>query len=118
MDLLPEAKMASEVAHSAIYSKIGANAHSIPNDYICTISAEIMTDPVIVNDHTYERSALLEWLTAHDIDPLDPSYKLTGPDLSVIQRNRSLKGLIEKWIEDNTVVAAPAPAPAPVSLRR
>ena len=44
----------------------------IPQEYICPITAEIMTDPVIGTDgHTYERSAITEWLTTqHPHSPM------------------------------------------------
>ena len=42
---------------------IGALCDNIPNDYICPITRDIMFNPVMAADgHTYEHSAILEWL--------------------------------------------------------
>ena len=43
----------------------------MPDDYICPITAEIMTDPVTTLDgFTYERTAILEWLRTKDTSPV------------------------------------------------
>jgi hypothetical protein len=43
----------------------------IPEEYICPISYEIMTDPVVASDgQTYQRGALLQWLQVRQISPL------------------------------------------------
>eukprot|EP00964_Phaeocystis_antarctica_P109730 scaffold74165_cov64-Phaeocystis_antarctica.AAC.4 len=42
----------------------------VPDDYICPITAEIMTDPVSTADgFTYEREAITEWLRTKDTSP-------------------------------------------------
>ena len=42
----------------------------MPDDYICPITAEIMTDPVTTLDgFTYERAAITEWLRTKDTSP-------------------------------------------------
>ncbi|KAL0246448.1 hypothetical protein GEMRC1_007660 [Eukaryota sp. GEM-RC1] len=42
-----------------------------PDDLICPISYNIMTDPVTAADgHTYERRAIQEWLVGHSHSPL------------------------------------------------
>lgn len=43
----------------------------IPDEYICPITMQIMTDPVILTDgHVYERKAIEQWLTTHDTSPI------------------------------------------------
>ena len=43
---------------------------AVPDEYICPITAEIMTDPVSTSDgFTYERAAITEWLRTKDISP-------------------------------------------------
>ena len=40
-------------------------------EYFCPITCEIMEDPVVAADgHTYERTAIAEWLEHHDLSPL------------------------------------------------
>ena len=42
----------------------------VPDDYMCSITAEIMTDPVCTSDgFTYERAAITEWLRTKDTSP-------------------------------------------------
>ena len=45
-------------------------AAEVPDDFICPITAEIMTDPVSTSDgFTYERAAITEWLRTKDTSP-------------------------------------------------
>ena len=47
-----------------------SEASEVPDDYICPITAEIMTDPVSTADgFTYEREAISEWLRTKDTSP-------------------------------------------------
>ena len=47
-----------------------SEAAEVPDDYICPITAEIMTDPVSTADgFTYEREAITEWLRTKDTSP-------------------------------------------------
>ena len=45
---------------------------SIPQDYLCPITQDIMENPVIAADgHSYEEAAILQWLkTGHKTSPL------------------------------------------------
>ena len=41
------------------------------SQFICPITHEIMTDPVLTADgHAYERAAIERWLQSHDTSPL------------------------------------------------
>jgi len=43
----------------------------IPDEFFCPISAEIMIDPVMIEDgHTYERDSIEAWFEKHDTSPL------------------------------------------------
>lgn len=43
----------------------------VPNEYMCPITMQIMTDPVILTDgHVYEKKAIEQWLTTHDTSPI------------------------------------------------
>ena len=47
-----------------------SEAAEVPDDFICPITAEIMTDPVTTFDgFTYERAAITEWLRTKDTSP-------------------------------------------------
>jgi hypothetical protein len=77
--------------------------------FLCPITHEIMTDPVIGPDgHSYNRSAIEEWF----------KYSMTSPLTRQPMMNRqltpnfNLKNLIDQFISTN----APAPAPAPVAV--
>lgn len=48
--------------------KAYGGGESVPNEYLCPITMEIMVDPVIAMDgHTYERVAIENWLQVNDI---------------------------------------------------
>lgn len=76
----------------------------IPQEYICPITAEIMTDPVIGTDgHTYERSAITEWLaTRNQHSPITRISMHLGD----LKPNFALRASIERWLSTHT----PAPS--------
>jgi len=68
----------------------------IPEDFICPVTQDIMTDPVIAQDgHTYERKNITEWVSKHGTSPI------TREQLSkdVIIPNRVLKTQIDQYLE-------------------
>ena len=78
----------------------------MPDDYICPITAEIMTDPVTTLDgFTYEREAITEWLRTKDTSPT------TGATLESkkLIPNHSLRSIIRRFTEERTVALAPPP---------
>lgn len=77
---------------------------SIPQEYICPITAEIMNDPVIGTDgHTYERAAITEWLTTRHTQSPMTRVPMTVGDL---KPNFALRASIERWLSTHT----PAPS--------
>ena len=47
-----------------------SEAAEVPDNFVCPITAEIMTDPVSTLDgFTYERAAITEWLRTKDTSP-------------------------------------------------
>eukprot|EP01046_Picozoa_sp_COSAG06_P016762 COSAG06_NODE_1118_length_10635_cov_5.052946_16_plen_324_part_00 len=79
-----------------------ARAEALPDDFYCPISHECMRDPVIVMETgmTYERSAIVEWLSAHNTDPS------TGVELrrkQMLAPNVVLRKLIAAWKEGTEV---------------
>lgn len=76
-------------------------APAFPSEFICPISMDVMTDPVVGNDgHTYERAAISEWLTTHSVSPLTRRPMTTAD----IQPNFALRGAIERWRLANEAV--------------
>ncbi|OAY67439.1 U-box domain-containing protein 15, partial [Ananas comosus] len=73
----------------------------IPNDFLCPISLEIMSDPVIVaTGQTYERRSIQMWLDAGH--RTCPKTRQTLSHLSLAP-NYALKNLILQWCEKNKV---------------
>ncbi|XP_009759338.1 U-box domain-containing protein 15 [Nicotiana tabacum] len=72
---------------------------AIPNEFLCPITLQIMTDPVIVSTgQTYERESIQHWLdTNHRTCPK------TGETLTHLSLapNFALKNLIEEWCLKN-----------------
>jgi len=70
---------------------------SIPDDFICPITHEIMKDPVATSDgQVYEREAIEAWLTQHDSSPITnkelPDKKL----LPIPFVKKQIQGFLEK----------------------
>ena len=84
-------------------------AADVPDEYICPITAEIMTDPVTTLDgFTYERAAITEWLRTKDTSPK------TGATLEskALIPNHLVRGMIRAFKEESVLAAAPPPPPA------
>jgi len=71
-----------------------------PHAFICPITQEMMTDPVLLCEthHTYERTAIEEWLLKHSHDP---STLIPVTNKTLIP-NISLRQAIEEWTEKET----------------
>lgn len=71
----------------------------IPHEFLCPISLEIMTDPVIVaTGQTYERESIQKWLDSNH--RTCPKTKQTLAHLSLAP-NYALRNLILQWCEQN-----------------
>lgn len=67
---------------------------TIPQSYICPITQEIMTDPVIDEQgNCYERTAIMTWLQNHNTSPITRSRI----DINKLVPNRSLLALIQEF---------------------
>ena len=68
--------------------------NAIRDSITCPITGDVMTDPVQGNDgHTYERSAIIEWLSRNPISP-QTRQRMTEKDLKV---NASIRFLCDKY---------------------
>ena len=67
-----------------------------PDDFVCPITTELMSDPVMAADgHAYERTAIERWLATKSTSPL------TGGELehSILIPNHNLRRTIREWQE-------------------
>ena len=70
------------------------NMQTIVESLTCPITSQIMTDPVTGNDgHTYERSAIVRWLSQNPISP-QTRAPMTSADLT---RNVAIGYLLEQY---------------------
>jgi hypothetical protein len=69
-----------------------------PPSFICPITTEIMTDPVILVETgtTYDRLSISQWLEKHDSDP-STGLKITSKEMIPVL---ALKNAIEEWKQD------------------
>jgi hypothetical protein len=69
----------------------------MPDSFICPLTLQVMTDPVICADgHNYEREAIESWLERSNSSPL------TGEELvhKSLMPNCTLRALIENYTSD------------------
>lgn len=78
---------------------------SFPNEFLCPINAELMRDPVIGSDgHTYERSAITQWLLSHSTSPLTRD-RMTVDSLTP---NIALRSQIDRLLGSSSKSSVPA----------
>ena len=81
---------------------------TIPNEFLCPINLSIMKDPAIAPDgHTYERTAIAEWLQHNNVSPLTRQQM----SASQLRSNHALRQTIEHWVAAHPLAAATALAP-------
>ncbi|KAL8137497.1 hypothetical protein V2J09_003498 [Rumex salicifolius] len=77
------------------------DAVSVPEDFLCPISLEIMRDPVIVaTGQTYERSYIQRWIDSGNLTCPKTQQKLINFTLTP---NYVLRSLISEWCVKNNV---------------
>jgi hypothetical protein len=65
----------------------------VPEEYVCSITHEVMLDPVMAEDgHTYERMAITDWVAKDGTSPITRQPLVQG-----FIPNRSLRKAIERW---------------------
>ncbi|MBA0823898.1 hypothetical protein Goarm_020592 [Gossypium armourianum] len=73
----------------------------VPHEFVCPITLEIMTDPVIVaTGQTYERDSIRKWLNSNH--RTCPKTGQTLEHLSLAP-NSALRNLILQWCEKNNI---------------
>ena len=78
---------------------------SVPDEYRCPISTEIMVDPVMnCEGQTYERSAIERWFCDNNTDP-----NTNEPcDHTRLTQNHSLRSLIQSFMNGEDIHSATA----------
>ncbi|XP_053452895.1 WD repeat, SAM and U-box domain-containing protein 1 isoform X2 [Nycticebus coucang] len=80
-----------------LMSKVKSISSGMPDEFICPITRELMTDPVIASDgYSYEREAMERWISKKK--RTSPMTNLVLPSL-VLTPNRTLKMAINRWLE-------------------
>ena len=76
---------------------------TIPKSYICSITQEIMKDPVMCPEgHSYERQAIENWVAVNQSSPITRNRLW----LSDLTPNRALKDSISDFMIDHTELVA------------
>ncbi|BFZ22696.1 hypothetical protein BsWGS_25735 [Bradybaena similaris] len=69
--------------------------NSIPDEFLCPITHELMRDPVIASDgYTYDRQAIVSWITKEHRSPMT-NVLLTSTEVTP---NRTLKMMMQKFL--------------------
>jgi hypothetical protein len=92
-----QAVQTAATAQAAKAAAAAKKAENPPPNFICSITHDLMIDPVSAADgHTYERGAIEEWLVGHSTSPM------TGAELEVkmLFPNLAIRCLIHTWQED------------------
>ena len=68
---------------------------TIPDDYLCPISHQLMRNPVILKNTSYEQCYIEEWLSSHNTNPITNDV-LANED-KILTPNNALKTGISKY---------------------
>ncbi len=80
------------------------------NSLLCPITLEMFIEPVIGSDgHTYERSAIVDWLHRNKISPM--TYEPMS--INSLRSNLAVKNIIEELLESNKIDIDNQPPPIP-----
>ena len=88
-----------------------------PNDFLCAISREMMSDPVLCSDgHTYEHASIKEAFKHSTRSPLTRAELEThSSGILKTTENVALRGAIARWRADRGLIPLPPPARPPPS---
>ncbi|KAL5710086.1 E3 ubiquitin-protein ligase pub1 [Ranunculus cassubicifolius] len=77
------------------------SSFTIPDEYRCPISLELMRDPVIVaSGHTYDRNSIAQWINSGHHSCPKSGQKLIH--MALIP-NYALKSLIHQWCQESNI---------------
>ena len=73
----------------------------VPNDFYCPITGELMKDPVTDQEgHTYERSAIMKWLSKSNTSPLTRKPLIEKDLYTNIPFKKTIDSMRDKLSED------------------
>mgnify|MGYP001206226170 CR=1 FL=1 len=79
----------------------------VPNEFYCPITGELMKDPVSDKyGHTYERSAIMKWLSKSNTSPISREYLNEKDLIANIAFKKSIESMREKLSEDQLKIDA------------
>jgi len=101
-------------SHFLTVEKFDADQVEIPNDIVCSITQEIMVDPVVaVDGHSYERKAIEQWFAKNKTSP-KTNEPLTHTDLIPNHNLRArIMDFIESFKDDDACSSASDASPNP-----
>ena len=89
---------------AAAAAAAGIDVDDLPEEFVCPITHQLMTDPVIaVDGHSYERSAIQKWLDLGNATSPMTNERLERPDLV---QNHALRSQIQRAVEQAAAAAA------------
>ena len=103
--------VASQPQGPSITDILQSKGITIPNEYLCPITLEIMKDPVILEDgHIYEKAAIKTWFQKNSTNPLTKK---------VVNKNtlipcHAIRNLIQDFIKTHTESSPMLTQPASV----
>jgi hypothetical protein len=80
---------------------------TVPSEFLCPISMELMTDPVLCADgQTYDRKSIMQWLSSSNTSPItrQPLYS------NQIYPNFALKSAMQRWQDEKKRAQAHPPS--------
>ena len=83
----------------------------VPNAFCCSITQEVMVDPVIADDgHCYERIAITGWFELRQGQGRPPTSPKTGVVLTSteLKPNHNLRQAIQEWREEQPMAINPS----------
>jgi hypothetical protein len=93
--VLQENKALAERLSQQQREHTGGRQATVPDEYLCPITCEVMEDPVIAEDgQTYEREAIATWVAGHGTSPMTRQRMA-----NMLFPNRAIKGQIERWTQ-------------------
>ena len=107
----PAAAAPPAAEHRAEIEKLRIGRGELPDDYYCSITCDVMKDPVMAADgYTYERVAIEQWLATGTGTSPKTNEVLRHRELTP---NKALKTLIADELRKRAASSCGAAAPSP-----
>ncbi|XP_050209203.1 U-box domain-containing protein 1-like [Mercurialis annua] len=100
-DSRPQSTASADIRNIEVSSISQSMIMSVPDEFRCPISLDLMKDPVIVaSGHSYDRNSIAQWINAgHHTCPKSGQRLI---HMALIP-NYALKSLVQQWREDNNI---------------